>query len=350
MQLAEPHWMIVGALVSALILALAALDARRRRRAVERFASPTLQEALTGTVARRRRALKLACVVLGTLAAFVALARPQWGWRWEQTERRGTDILFAVDTSKSMLAEDLRPNRLERAKLAVSDLVAQFDGDRAGLVAFAGEAFLQSPMTMDRDAFARALRELDTEIIPRGGTDVGAALREAQAAFGETDSEKILVLLTDGESLEGDAVQAAEDAAAAGVRVFAVGLGGADGSVVPVRGSDGETTLLRDPETGELVRSRLDESTLRRIAEVTGGDYQPLGQDGRGLTRLWRDHLAELPAHAVASRRHRVFTERFQWPLGLAIGLLLLEPLIGERRRRRARRPQAASGTRPPRG
>lgn len=345
MQLAEPLWIGIAVVALGAIIALAWLDARRRRRAVERFASPALAEALTGAVARRRRRLKVVLVALGAAAATAALARPQWGWRWEDTERQGTDILFAIDTSNSMLAADVRPSRLERAKLAVADLVEQFDGDRAGLVAFAGEAFLQSPMTMDRGAFERSLHELDTEIIPRGGTDVGAAIRESIAAFGESQHEKILVLLTDGESLEGDAVRAAEEAAEAGVRIFTVGLGSSAGTPIPVPDEHGNETLLRDPGTGEVVRSRLDEASLRRIADVTGGAYEPLGQDGHGLTRLWRDHLSALPSHAVASRRHRVFTERFQWPLGLGLALLLVEPLIGERRRRKRASRQRAGAT-----
>jgi Ca-activated chloride channel family protein len=335
MNLVHPHYVLAAVAALFVLLATAWLLARARRRAISRFASPALADGLAQSVSRPRRAAKLALLSFGVVGALLALARPQWGWRWEQAHRNGVDILFAVDTSKSMLAEDVRPSRLARAKLAVHDLVDRFEGDRAGLVAFAGEAFLQAPITLDRDAFGRALDALDTDTIPRAGTDVAAAIREANAAFGDTGHDKVLVLLTDGEALEGDAVQAARDAARDGVRIFAVGVGGTDGALVPVQGADGRPGLLRGPD-GELVRSRLDEATLRQIAAVSHGDYEPFGASGEGLRRLYERDLSTLPRHAIAERRERVWFERFQVPLAMAVAALVLEALLGERRRARS--------------
>ncbi len=342
---AAPVWLDVGALACLALLLLAALGAWRRRRALARFATLGVARRLTESVGRGRRALKLALLVLGLAAAFVALARPRFGYHLVERERRGVDILFAVDTSRSMLAEDLRPNRLTRAKLAVRDLVRDFEGDRAGLVAFAGEAFLQCPMTLDRPVFERSLAELDTEIIPRGGTDLAGAIRESVAAFGDADHEKLLVLLSDGEQLEGDALAVAEEARRAGVRIFTVGVGSPEGALIPVPDRRGRMAPLRDA-SGELVRSALDEETLQLVAELGGGAYAPLGASGDGLARLYATHLAALPRHAVAARRQRVPHEQFQWPLGLAILLLAVEPWIGERRRlRRTSRSLAAAAT-----
>ena len=144
--------------------------------------------------------------ILGVFCLFVALARPQAGYEWQETHRKGLELLFAVDTSKSMLAQDVKPDRLSRAKLAVHDLVDKLDGDAVGLVAFAGNAFLQCPVTLDYDAFRESLDALDTKVIPRGGTDIAAAIREAEAVFKtRTAAEKILVLITDGEDLGGEA-------------------------------------------------------------------------------------------------------------------------------------------------
>ena len=174
--------------------------------ALTTFASPHLLDQLTHSVSAGRRTLKRVLVMVGVACVFVALARPQAGYRLEETHRKGLDILFAVDTSKSMLAQDVKPDRLTRAKLAVNDLVDKLDGDDVGLIAFAGDAFLQSPMTLDYDAFRESLNALDTTVIPRGGTDIARAISEAQAAFRtENNHDKILVLVTDGEDLEGGA-------------------------------------------------------------------------------------------------------------------------------------------------
>lgn len=342
LRFADPTWLYAGALACVVLLALAALGSVRRRRALARFAAPLLARRMTESVGRGRRALKLALLVLALACACIALARPRLGYHTVVRERRGVDILFAVDTSRSMLATDLRPDRLTRAKLAVSDVVREFEGDRAGLVAFAGEAFLQCPMTLDREVFERALAELDTDIIPLGGTDVGAAIRESIAAFGDASHERLLVLLTDGESLEGDVLEAADEAQRAGVRVFTIGVGSAEGAFIPVPGPRGRPTLLRDDE-GELVRSSLDEPMLREIAARTGGAYEPLGATGEGLARLYARHLASLPRHAIAAREERIPHEQFQWPLGLAIALMLIEPWIGERRAIRSRRAALAA-------
>lgn len=332
---AEPIWLTVGAAALALIVALAAFGAWRRRRALRRFTEGG--RAVAQSVSRWRRGAKLALLLLGVAGLFAAAARPRWGSHYETTERRGIDLLFAVDTSRSMRADDVRPDRLTRAKLAVRDLVREFEGDRAGLVAFAGEPFLQCPMTLDRDVFERSLAELDTEIIPRGGTNLAAAIRESVAAFGEVDHDKLLVLLTDGENLEGEAVEAARWAAEQGVRVFTVGVGTAEPTLVSIEDERGERVLVRDA-AGQPVRSALDEATLRAIAEAADGAYEPLGASGEGLARLYATHLSDLPRHAVAARQRRVYREGFQWPLGLGLLLLLLEPMIGERRRRWWRR------------
>jgi len=334
MNFAEPLWLIVGlAACTFLLLRYRRFD-RQQRAALTTFVSPHLLDQLTRSVSAGRRTLKHALVIAGVACTFVALARPQAGYRWEETHRKGIDILFAVDTSKSMLTQDVKPDRLTRAKMAVNDLVDKLDGDDVGLIAFAGEAFLQSPMTVDYDAFRESLNALDTSVIPRGGTDIASAIGEAQAAFRTEDNhDRILVLVTDGEDLEGNAVTAAEAAAKDGVKIFTVGVGTTAGELIPVPTENGGTEFVKDA-SGQFVKSRLDEPMLKKIAAVTGGMYEPLGQRGEGLTAIYSQGLAPFQRHDLASRQHRVYLEQFLWPLLVALCCFLAEFLIGTSKRR----------------
>ena len=247
MKFAEPIWLIAGLIACTLLGWLYRRFDRRQHAALTAFVSPHLLDQLTRSVSPGRRRLKHALIVMGVACVFTALARPQAGYRWEETHRKGLDILFAVDTSKSMLTQDVKPDRLTRAKLAVDDMVNKLDGDDVGLLAFAGDAFLQSPLTLDYDAFRESLDALDTNTIPRGGTDMARAITEAQAAFtAENDHDKILVLITDGEDLDGNAVAAAGAAAKDGVKIFTVGVGTTVGELIPVPAENGGTEFLKD--------------------------------------------------------------------------------------------------------
>lgn len=334
MRFADPRFLIVAVVAAAVLVALFALVGRSRRRALASIGSLHLLSALTGSLSPGRRLLRQAAVVGGVTLLCVALARPQLGYRWEQTHRRGVDLLFAIDTSKSMLTRDVKPDRLERAKLAVRSLVEKFPDDRVGLVAFAGSAFVQTPLTLDHGIVDESVAALDTNVIPLGGTDIASAIDQADKALSGDEHRKILVLITDGEDLAGDAVAAAERAVKDGVVIYTLGVGTPRGELIPVAGPDGHTAFVRD-ETGALVTSRLDEALLGKIARATGGDYRPLGDGGQGLEALYQDELSKLPRSDLASRSVRVPIERYQWPLGAGLLLLAIEPLVNERRRRR---------------
>ena len=231
-----------------------------------------------------------------------------------------------------MLTPDVKPDRLTRAKLAVDDFVSHLNGDGVGLIAFAGDAFLQCPITIDYDAFHESLQALDTTIIPRGGTDIASAIREAQTALqNRPNKDKVFVLLTDGEDLEGDALVAAKAAAKDGLKIYTVGVGTANGDLIPIPAEQGGG-FVKD-ETGQFVKSHLDEAGLKAIAGATGGLYAPLGAQGQGLEAIYQQGLAPLAKHDLASRRQKVYTERFQWPLAASLALLLSSMLIGTRRR-----------------
>jgi Ca-activated chloride channel family protein len=331
MQFAEPLWLLVGLMACGLLVWTWRLYDVRQRAALGIFAASHLHAQLTASFSTARRNWKRALFLASVALMFAALARPQAGYHWQEAKRRGIEILFAVDTSKSMLTPDVKPNRLTRAKLAVDDFVSRLDGDGVGLVAFAGNAFLQCPITLDYNAFNESLAALDTNTISRGGTDISSAIREAQASLQDRPStDKILILLTDGEDLEGDAVDTAKAAAQAGLKIYTVGVGTANGDLIPLPADNGGGFVKDD--SGQYVKSHLDESTLQAIAQATGGIYAPLGAQGQGLDTIYQKALAPLRKHDLASRQERVYIERYQWCLLPALLFLLGSLLIGTRR------------------
>ena len=333
MNFAHPWWLLAGAAAcGALIWTWRTVDARQRH-ALDQFIAPQLRAQLTQSMSEARTVTKRALYAAAVVLLFAALAGPQAGFRWEQVTRRGNDIIFAVDTSRSMLTPDVKPNRLARAKLAIDDFVSHLNGDAVGLVAFAGGAFLQSPITLDYGAFHESLAALDTHIIPRGGTDITSAIRETQAAFkGRAGSDKILILVTDGEDLEGDSLSAAKAAAQQdGLKIFTVGVGSANGDLIPLPADQGGG-FLKD-SSGQLVKSKLDESALKALATATGGIYAPLGSANEGLDTIYQAALAPLAKHDLSAKAQKVYNQRFQWPLGASLALLMGSLLIGTRRR-----------------
>ncbi len=332
----EPIWLGLGA-IAVIAVTLLEIGARRRRRAALRqFAAEHLVPGLTASVAHGRRLLKSGLLIAAVALVFLALARPHWGYAWREQNRTGLDVLMAVDCSKSMLTEDVKPNRLERAKLAVEDFADRLPDSRLGLIAFAGDAFLEAPLTLDHEAFLDAVRDLDTNTIPRPGTDIASAIDEAALALkSQPNNLKYLILVTDGEDLEGRAVEAARAAGKQGLRIYTVGVGTPNGGLIPQRDETGGVTFLRD-SNDQLVRSKLDEATLKQLAQVTGGAYEPLGQGGEGLQDIYNRYIAPLPKQNFEERREKIRFERYEWPLGLAIALLAWEFLVRERHARLA--------------
>ena len=339
LQFAQPAWLAAGIVAGGGLILLYRLIDRKSLADLERFVSGAPLKQFLASVSGPRRWLKRGCFIAAIVMLFVALARPQVGNEWREVKRKGIDILFALDASRSMLAEDVSPNRIERAKLGMIDFVDRLEGDRIGLMPFAGSVFMLCPLTLDYHAFHESLDAIDTNIIPRKGTDLASAIREAGRAFEDVgNNHRILVIITDGEDLQGEALAAAEQAAADGMVIHTVGIGSASGELIPI-GSD----FVRDQQ-GELVRSKLDESSLREIAEITGGIYAPFGQGAEGLRQIYSEKLSLVPKGELAQRMQKVPIERFYWPLAAAIGLSMLEFLIGDRRQRsRAHSPVAAT-------
>jgi Ca-activated chloride channel family protein len=336
MNLAHPHfadpvWLWLAVAGPVVLVALHRHAARARRRQLARIAAPEFIAPLTRSHSPARRAVKQTLLAAAVGIVGLALARPQWGEQpVDETQVLGDDVVFVLDCSSSMLASDVVPSRLNRAKLAILDFVERHGSGRVGLVAFAGQAFLQCPLTSDFDAFADTLRAMDENTIPVKGTDVGRALDEAFLAMDKDDATKLIVLLTDGEDLENGGVEKAKALAAQGAVIFTIGVGTAAGSVIQVTDPQQQSTLLRDAG-GEVVRSRLDEDTLRAIAAATGGEYHPLGALGEGLARVRT--IMESREFAAGRGRSRRGVERFHLFVATALALVVAESLLGTRRR-----------------
>ena len=331
---AEPAWLWLALLGPLLLVALHRYAARARRKQLALLAAPEFIRELTRSLSRAWRAIKNYLLVLAVAGIGFAMARPQWGERpMAEQQLVGEDIVFALDCSRSMLAADVAPDRLERAKLSILDFVRRRGSGRVGLVAFAGQAFLQCPLTFDYGAFEDALRAVDTKTIPVAGTDIGRALEEANRAMEGESNRKLIILVTDGEDLQKDGVKTAEALAKKGVEVFSVGVGTPAGAEIRVLNERGIPELVRDSK-GEIVRSHLDETTLREIAQATRGAYYPLGSLGEGLEQV-RTAVKKMGVAAEAARNRKLGVDRFYVPLAVVLALLVIEPLLSTRRRMR---------------
>ncbi|TSA35602.1 MAG: VWA domain-containing protein [Verrucomicrobiaceae bacterium] len=303
----------------------------RGRALLSKVVAPRLRERLAGSVSVFRRTVKAVLVLAAFGLALVAMAQPRYGFIEREVKQKGRDIIVAVDTSRSMLATDIAPSRLARAKLLTQDLVRLLKGDRVGLVAFAGSAFLQAPLTLDYTAVINSLDELDTNVIPKGGTNIAAAIAIAEQAFGKAEGQtRALVILTDGEELDADGIAAARKAAAAGIRIFTVGIGSAEGSLIPFRSDEGKQDFVRDV-SGKPVQSRLDEARLHEIAKETGGFYVPIGPDA--AKEIFQKGIEPMDLAETGVFAARQPLERYQWPLGFAVAFLAIWLLLGDRRR-----------------
>src|SRR5262245_31029391 len=336
MSFGAPEW-LWGLLLIPLLTAIFVHAERRGLKRLQQFVSARLLPQLAATVNRRRRIIRFGLLLLGLALAVVSLAQPRWGYTFQDVKRKGLDLLIAVDTSRSMLSNDVQPSRLERVKLAIQDLVNELQGDRVGLIAFAGRAFLQAPLTIDYDAVIEAVNDLDTKTIPEGGTNISSAITLATQSFGKSAmGNRTLIIFTDGEELSGDAVKTAKAAADAGVRIFTVGVGTPQGSLIPVTGDTGETSFVKDIN-GQVVKSKLDDKRLREVAEATGGFYLHLENGPRTMQQVQIEGLAKMQAAEMDVRLSRRPIERYEWPLGAALIALALSILIPERKRVRVR-------------
>ena len=335
MRFEHPHVLWFLLVVVPALVAFFWWAAREKRRVLEKFISARLLPGLLAGVSAGRRKARVILIVASVFLLIVTLARPQIGFSWEEARSRGLDVVVAIDTSRSMLAADVAPNRLRRAQLSALDLKRLARADRLGLVAFAGGAFLQCPLTLDDAVFRQSVEALDVSIIPQGGTALAEAIDAAKGAFKEgNDNHKVLVLFTDGEDHDGNAVEAAKSAAKDGMRIFTVGVGTSNGELLRTVDVSGRSEFIKDSD-GNAVKSRLNEALLREVAQETGGFYLPLS-GANTINLLYERGLAPLPKSDLASQRIKRHHERYQWLLGIVIVLLLIEMLLPDRKTSKA--------------
>lgn len=335
----EPGYLVWAVLAIAAAAALAGWSHRRRERLLERFARAEVLPRLFDTGALKVRRLRYLLRATALVGLLIALAGPQWGIRLVTTRSAGSQIMIAVDTSLSMLAEDLKPNRMERAKNALAQLIDGLKGNRIGLIAFAGEAQVQCPLTTDTSAVKSFLRRMETGMIPQPGTAIGKAVRLATAYLQKYPGHKALVLLTDGEDHRSRPLEAVQAAAETGVHVYILGMGTPEGAPIPVK-EGGKVTGYKKDAKGETIVSRLDETGLIKLAAASAGAYFRATNSEEEIQALLRS-LDDLEKSDIRSGSVNRYENRYRYPLLLALILLALEMLLPETRNRR---PAADSG------
>ena len=302
---------------------------RLRLERLKRFGDRELVEALMPSYAGAKGWVRMVLFSLAFFFFVIGLARPRLGAKLSERETHGAEIVIALDVSNSMLSQDLSPNRLERAKLAISRLVDRLQDDRIGLVVFAGNAFVQLPVTADYVSAKMFLNSVDTGSVPIQGTAIGEAIYTAIRSFSaQSEKSRAIIVITDGENHEDDPVAAAKEAADMGIRVYTIGVGSTQGQPIP---KDGE--LMKDKD-GNIVVTRLDEDVLRQMARVGGGAYVHAGNEEFGLNPIV-DDIRRMEDERFNSVVFEEYDEQYMYFFGIALALLVIEMLIGARRPKR---------------
>ena len=326
--LAQSQYLLLLLIVPLLFVAYA-LYLRARRRRIARLGDPELVASLMPEASTGKGWLKITLLALAWFFFVLGLSRPQLGARLKEHQSQGVEVVIALDVSNSMLAEDYSPNRLERAKLAISRLVNRLQGDRIGLVIFAGEAFVQLPITADYVSAKVFLKTVDTESVPIQGTALAEALMASARSFStQSERSRAIILITDGEDHEGEAVEAAKAIAEQGIRIYCIGVGSPQGKPIPKNGS-----LMKDRQ-GDIVVTRLDEDILQEIAGAGNGKYVRAGNAEFGLNPIIED-IRTLDKEQFNSVVFEDFDEQYMYFFGIALFFLILELLVPERKARR---------------
>lgn len=324
-RFANPHILYLLLIVPVAVALFIFAQVRRRRR-LERFASSSLLAQLTPSASPARVRTKFILYTLAVVFLILAAARPQVGSKLREEHQKGIEMMLVVDVSNSMLAEDFEPNRLDRTKFAIDRVVESMKQDRIGVVAFAGEAQVQLPITSDYRMARAFARKLSPAMVRTQGTDLGAAIKLASMSFSsQSEGSRVMILITDGENHESDALEAAQAAAEKGIAIYTIGIGTPEGAPIMIGGD-----YLTD-ENGDMVVSKLDEKMLQEIASATGGAYVRATKQSIGLKEIV-DRLKELDESDLATTRFEAFDEQYQYPLVVALLLLLVEWLILDRR------------------
>ena len=332
MTFAQPQILILGFILIPVVALFLFWVHKKRQKTLAQLGNPRLIARLSANIywngRRWRRILRLAALALLIIAA----ARPQWGSEVREIEQEGLQVIVALDVSQSMLAEDIKPSRLDRAKLEIADLTERLDGDEIGLVLFSGASFVQVPLTTDYLTALNYLESAGPDIISRPGTVIGEAIQTATNAFDTSlNNQKVLIVMTDGEYQETDPLAAAQAAADEGILIYTIGFGTPEGEPVPETNQYGDIVGYKQDQNGQVVLSKLDESSLQTVAQTGGGKYYRATAGGGELDSLLGE-IDNLQRAQLASRFETTYIERFQIFLALALAALLISEFIPDRK------------------
>ncbi len=331
-RFANPEYLYVLLLLPALVL-LFILNSMRRNRLFRKIGNQTVISRLAPEMSNSRPVVKFIILLLAVSSSIIMLARPQFGSKLEEVKKQGVEVVLALDVSNSMLAEDIQPDRLTRAKQAISRLVDNLDNDRIGLIVFAGDAYTQIPITSDYVSAKMFLSTITPEMVPKQGTAIGAAIRLGIRSFSPGEGKsRAMIIITDGENHEDDPVAAAEEASKAGIIIHTIGIGSPEGVPIPVS-SAGKNDYLKDRD-GNTVITKLDEDILKKIAAATGGSYIRASSSSIGLDEIFKN-IRKMKKEELDSKMYTEYNDQFQFFAALTIFLLLLEFLIMDRRNRK---------------
>ncbi len=318
------YWLLVIPLLIAAYVIVKIIDKRQFRK----FADSKFAELLVPLASKARSNTKFVIFIFVLIFGILAAANLQTGSKMEEVKREGIDLYFCVDVSNSMNAEDIAPNRIERSKQAINNLINKLNGDRVGVIVFAGNAYVQLPITSDYSAAKMFLSTVNTSLVPSQGTEIGAAINLAVKSFGNSEHGKAIVIISDGEDHEnGNAIKAAQEAAKLGIKIYTIGMGLEDGAPIPLYNQYGKRTGYKKDREGNTVITKLDDNMLRQIAEIGDGIYRRASNSNVGLDEIY-DEINKSEKSEVDSKIFTDYEDQFQWFLGAAIILLILELLI----------------------
>lgn len=314
-------WLIV------LLIGFYIYSFKKRRKNLARWGELALVSKLITNFSFKKRKVKIVFLLAGLVFSIIALTQPQWGYHWEEMRRRGIDVVIVLDTSRSMLADDAKPNRLSVAKRQIEDLLKMLPGDRIGLITFAGSSFVQCPLTLDYGAFRLFLDHVNTDLIPLRGTDVGGALKKALSVF-EKGSKKhrAIILISDGEDHRGLVPGVLKQAKNMDVPIYVVGIGTKEGAPIPIEDSEGNRSYLKDKK-GNTVLSKLEDINLKKIALQTGGTY---ASGAVALDQIYNERIAKMEKKELESTRRRIYENRYQIPLAIGLILIIIAGIMSE--------------------
>jgi Ca-activated chloride channel homolog len=333
LRFAHQHYLYFLIVVPLLLLVFLLLN-RYKKNLLKKFASLKLLEELTASSSSYKYWTKIGLILLTITFLIIALANPRIGTRYEEVQREGVDIIIALDVSLSMKAEDLKPSRLEKAKHEISSLISRLKGDRIGLVLFAGESYVQLPLTIDYSAAQMLIDIIDVESAPTPGTAIGSAIAMAMKSFPNEEvqkSDKVLIIITDGETFDQQTPAAAEEAAKSGVRIYTIGLGSPTGAPIPIYNKQGQQTDFKRDLDGNIVLTKLDETILERIASISSGKYYRASNNEDELDLIYKE-IQQLEKKEQGTKQFTQFEDRFQYLIALGLLCLGIEFFISEKK------------------